>query len=89
MGPAERLFVLETEYHRRVRQAAVPEDENSGLHTSWAIGLGYEGLIARTGHVTTQEVELFAHRLSRKRDPRDIAAACASVIRLLGVAQSA
>jgi hypothetical protein len=89
MAPAERLFVLETEYHRRIRQAAVADGDDPGLHTSWAIGLGYEGLIARTGPVTAQEVERFALRLSRRRDPRDIAAARESLIRLLGLARSA
>jgi hypothetical protein len=89
MKSQERLFALEMEFHRRLRQSCTGEAEDSEVHTSWAVGMGYEALIARSGAVTAEEVVRMAQRMMALGDPRDVMAARDSVMRLLGIGQFA
>ena len=47
MTPLERLFLLEVEFHRRLRTQAPGTADASSLHTSYALQSGYEPLIGR------------------------------------------
>jgi hypothetical protein len=48
----DRLFALEIEFHRSVRQQAL----GTALHTSYALQWGYEELLRGIGHVTELEI---------------------------------
>ena len=85
MTPQERLFALEIEYHRRLWQACSGHDDPSGLHTSWAIGMGYEKLIAQAPTLKANDVVQLAQRMMLAGDVRDVLAARDSVTRFLGI----
>ena len=57
MAPLERFFVLEVEFHRRLRTVAADAAEVSALHTSYALQLGYEPLLRSLGRVTARDIE--------------------------------
>ena len=61
--------------------------EDTGLHTSWAMGMGYEALIGRTPVITAEDVVRIGQRMMALGDPRDVMAARDSVMRLLGIRQ--
>ena len=41
MTPLEQLFRFEAEFHRRLREAAEPQDAATATHTSFALQHGY------------------------------------------------
>jgi hypothetical protein len=45
MTPLEKLFVLELEYHRKLRCAAPGAPDPEALHTGDALQTGYEALL--------------------------------------------
>jgi hypothetical protein len=57
VAPLERLLVLEIEYHRRLRAAAIGTADAAALHTSYALQSGYEPLLRIIGRVTTRDIE--------------------------------
>ncbi len=85
MGPLERLFMLEIEYHRRLRCDAPGTSDAGAVHTSYALQAGYESLLRSVGPVTLQDIERLANRLVLSGDARDVLAARDSVARLLNV----
>jgi hypothetical protein len=87
MAPLERFFVLEVEFHRKLRAAAAADDvdEAAALHTSYALQSGYEWLLRSMGPVTVEDIERLAARSALARDARDVLAARDSLIRLLGL----
>ena len=87
MTAHERLFAFEIEFQRRLRQCPAAVDDPSDLHTSWAMGMGYEALIDQTGPVTAHDVLRIAQRMMTVGDPRDVLAARDSVMQLLGITQ--
>jgi hypothetical protein len=85
MSPLERLFTLEIEFHRRLRQEAPGTADPSALHTSYALQAGYELLLRGVGRVTAEDLARLADRLLVAGDARDVLAARDSLIRLLGL----
>jgi hypothetical protein len=85
MAPLERCFVLEVEFHRRLRSIAAVADDAAALHTSYALQSGYESLLRSIGRVTAQDIERLAARSALAGDARDVLAARDSLARLLGV----
>ena len=83
MPPLEKLFLLEIEFHRRLRTQAPGTVDACALHTSFALQSGYEPLIGALGPVTTRDVELLHTRLALAGDPRDVLAARDSLKTLL------
>jgi hypothetical protein len=81
--PLERLFALEIEFHRRLRQSSCGEAASPGLHTSWALGSGYEGLIGQAATATADDVRRLADHMMMAGDNRDVLAARDGVLRLL------
>jgi hypothetical protein len=85
MSPLERCFVLEVEFHRRLRAVAADADEAAALHTSYALQSGYESLLRAIGRVTAQDIERLAARSTVAGDARDVLAARDSLTRLLDI----
>jgi hypothetical protein len=85
MAPLERFFVLEVEFHRRLRTVAADAAEVSALHTSYALQLGYEPLLRSLGRVTARDIERLAAQSALVSDARDVLAARDSLTRLLGI----
>jgi hypothetical protein len=85
--PLERLFLLEVEFHRRLRTQAPGTADASSLHKSYAIQSGYEPLIRASGTVTGHDIELIKQRHTLSADTRDILAARDSLKQLLGLSQ--
>ena len=85
MAPLERLLVLEIEYHRRLRSAALGTADAAALHTSYALQSGYEPLLRSTGRVTTLDIERLAERYTLAGNARDVLSARESLARLLGL----
>ncbi len=85
MPPLERLFLLEVEYHRRLRSEANELPDSGGLHTSYALQAGYEPLLRSVGPVAPADVEALARKLALAGDTRDVLKARDSVTGLLGV----
>jgi len=85
MTPLERFFVLEVEYHRRLRMVAADPADAAALHTSYALQSGYESLFRSIGRVTVQDIERLAARSTLAGDARDVLAARDSLTRLLGI----
>ena len=85
MSPLERLFRLETEFHRRLRTEAPGTADARALHTSYALQAGYELLIRALGTVTAEDIERLHDRLALANDPRDVLAARDSLKQLLGI----
>jgi hypothetical protein len=85
MAPLERFFVLEVEFHRRLRTVAADPAEEAALHTSYALQSGYELLFRSLGRVTIQDIERLAARALLAGDARDVLAARDCLTRLLGI----
>jgi hypothetical protein len=85
MTPLEQLFLLELEFHRRLRTEAPGTADAEGVHTSYALQSGYEGLIGAIARVTARDVEMARARFTRAGDVRDLVSARDSVKQLLGV----
>jgi hypothetical protein len=83
--PLEQLFLLEVEFHRRLRTEAPGTTDPGGLHTSYALQNGYEPLLRAARGATGRNVEAVRARHGLSGDPRDVLAARDSVKRLLGV----
>ena len=78
MAPLERLFAYEIEFHRRLRTELAAFQDLGGLHTSYALGLGYEPIIRAVGSVS---------KMTLAGDVRDVLKARDSVMRVLSVRQ--
>jgi hypothetical protein len=87
MPPLERLFLLEVEFHRRLRTQAPGTLDASALHTSYALQSGYEPLIRAAGTATGHDIELIKQRHTVAGDARDLLAARDSLKQLLGIPQ--
>jgi hypothetical protein len=85
MSPLEQLFVLELEFHRKLRADAPGTADSTALHTSYALQSGYEPLLGQLGRVTHQEIERLVERFMLAGDARDVLAARDSLIGLLGL----
>jgi hypothetical protein len=85
MAPLERLFALEIEFHRKLRQEAPGSGYASALHTSYALQAGYEPLLRGIGPVTAQDIDRLSQRYAVAGDARDVLNARDSLTRLLGV----
>ncbi len=85
MPPLERLFLLEVEFHRRLRTQAPGTADTSALHTSYALQAGYESLIRAAGRVTVRDIELISQRHAPTADARDLVGARDSLRQLLGI----
>jgi hypothetical protein len=81
----EQLFFLELEFHRRMRTDVPSTLDVEGLHTSYALQTGYEGLLGSIARVTARDVELLRERFTVAGDVRDVLSARDSLMRLLGV----
>jgi hypothetical protein len=87
MSPLERLFLLEVEFHRRLRTQAPGTADSRALHTSYALQSGYEPLIRAAGRVAAGQIEPFCQRHAMTSDARDLLAARDSLRALLGLSQ--
>ncbi len=87
MPPLERLFLLEVEFHRRLRTQAPGTADTRALHTSYALQSGYEPLIRAVGAVTGRDIEQIRQRHTLAADARDLLAARDSLKQLLGISQ--
>jgi hypothetical protein len=87
MPPLGRLFLLEIEFHRRLRTQAPGTADPGSLHTSYALQSGYEMLIRSAGHATGRDIELLKQRHTLAGDARDLLAARDSLKLLLGISQ--
>jgi hypothetical protein len=85
MKALEQLFLLEVEFHRKLRTEGLERDGGNGVHTSYALQCGYEELVRAAGAVSDQDVEQLRERLALAGDTRDVLAARDSVMQLLGV----
>ena len=85
MPPLERLFLLEVEFHRRLRSEANELPDTGGVHTSYALQAGYEPLLKSLGPVAATDIEALAGKLALAGDTRDVLKARDSVMGLLGV----
>ncbi len=84
MTPLKRLFGLEIEFHR-LRTQAPGAGNARALHTSHALQAGYEPMIRSVGGVTAQDIEQLQARLTLAGGPRDVLAACDSLVQLAGI----
>jgi hypothetical protein len=82
MAPLEQLFLLEIEFHRRLRTTASGTADPTALHTSYALQFGYEPLLRQLGRVTHQDIERLAERFMLAGDVRDVLAARDSLLDL-------
>jgi hypothetical protein len=87
MPPLERLFLLEIEFHRRLRTQALGTADAGSLHTSYALQSGYEPLIRQAGTATGRDIEQIRRRHTLATDARDLLAAHDSLKQLLGISQ--
>ena len=85
MSPLEQLFILEVEFHRRLRIEALGPGDAAAIHTSYALQSGYEQLLKRVGRVTATDIEALRERLSLAGDARDVLRARDSMIKVLGI----
>ena len=85
MSPLERLFALEIEFRRKLRQEAPGTLDATALHTSYALQSGYEPLLRAMGRVTVRDIERLVDRFIASGDTRDVLNARDSVTRLLGL----
>jgi hypothetical protein len=84
MAPLDRLFALEIEFHRKLRQEAPGTADPTPLHTSYALQSGYEPLLRRIGRVTAEDLTQLTDRFQLGNDARDVLKARDSLTRLLG-----
>jgi hypothetical protein len=87
MNALERLFLLEVDFHRKLRTQALGKAMIDGLRTSYALQCGYEGLLRDVGPVTVRDIEKVRERLTMAGDSRDVLTARDSLMQLLGVRQ--
>ena len=87
MPPLERLYLLEVEFHRRLRTQAPGTVDSRALHTSYALQTGYEPLIRASGTATAIDIERIHRRHTLTGDARDLLAARDSLKELLGLSQ--
>jgi hypothetical protein len=87
MPPLEKLFRLEMEFHRRLREQAPGTVDASSLHTSYALQSGYEPLLRAASRVTARDINELHARLALAGDARDLLAARDSLKQLLGIPQ--
>ena len=87
MAPIEHLFWYEVEFHRKLRTELPAIHDYSGLHTSYALGLGYEPILRTLGTVSIQEIERVVRKLTLVGDIRDVLRARDSMLRVLKVHQ--
>ncbi len=87
MAPLERLFAYEIEFHRRLRTELAAFQDLGGLHTSYALGLGYEPIIRAVGSVSMREIDGVMKKMTLAGDVRDVLKARDSVMRVLSVRQ--
>ncbi len=85
MAPLERLFLLEVEFHRRLRTEAPGTGDCRALHTSYALQSGYEPLIRAAGRVTGRDLVVLSQRHAAAADARDLLAARNSLNQLFGL----
>ncbi len=85
MSPLERLFLLEIDYHARLRAYGRTAAEADGIRASYALQCGYEDLIRSAGHVAACDVDALCGRLRQQADVRDVLAARQTVTQLLGL----
>jgi hypothetical protein len=88
MSPLEKLFRLETEFHRRLRTQAPGTADADHVHACFATQTGYENLLRSVGPVAAEDIERLRVRLALGGDTRDILAACDSLHQLLGIGLS-
>ena len=87
MAPLERLFAYEIQFQSRLRTEVMAIQDSAGLHTSYALGLGYEPIIRAVGAVTIYDIDRVMKKLTLAGDVRDVLRARDSVMRILGVRQ--
>ena len=87
MPPLERLFLLEVEFHRRLRTEAPGTADARSLHTSYALQSGYEPLIRSAHRITGRAIEGVYQLHLLTADPRDLLAARDTLKQLLGLSQ--
>jgi len=75
MSMLDQLYSLEVEFHHQSRSAGMHPADEAGLHTSYALQNGYEGLLRSIGLVDPPILECVKDRMSRCGDPRDVIAA--------------
>ena len=89
MSALERLFLLEVEFHRRLRTKGLGDAGGDvGVRTSYALQCGYEGLIREMGRVSSRDIERLRERLTLAGDVRDVLAARDSLAQILGLRSS-
>jgi hypothetical protein len=87
MTPLEKLFVLEIEFHRRLRALPPGITDAESLHTSYALATGYEQLLPAIGPVTDGQIEQLRSRFAISGDSRAVLAASDSLKQLLQIPQ--
>ena len=86
MSALERLFLLEVEFHRKLRtEGLAAAGGNVGVRTSYALQCGYEELVLAAGTVRPQDIEQVRERLTLAGDVRDVLAARDSLTKLLHI----
>jgi hypothetical protein len=85
MTALEQLFRLEVEFHRKLRTERLARSGTDGVHTSYALQCGYEGLVQAVGTPSARDIEQLRERLTLAGDLRDVLAARDSVMQLLGL----
>jgi hypothetical protein len=85
MKPLEKLFMLEIEYHARLRAQGRGATEAPGIRASYALQCGYEALIRSAGRVVALELEGLCARFVQQADPRDVFAARDSLVAILRI----
>jgi hypothetical protein len=85
MTPLERLFSLEVDFHRLLRNAASSSHDRSSLHTSFALQNGYEQLLYAARGATATHVDALTLGYHSRGDSRDVIAARDSLNQLLGL----
>jgi hypothetical protein len=82
MPPLDRLFLLELEYHRLLRNAP-DTPEAVAPHISYAMANGYKSLLRSLGPVSVEAVDRVYNRLLGYGDARDVIRARDSIKTLL------
>ena len=87
MAPLERFFVLEVEFHRKLRTVvAADAADGGGAYTrAMRCSRGMSRSCGSVGRVTVRDIEQVAAQGARAADARDVLAARDSLTRLLGI----
>jgi hypothetical protein len=86
--PLEQLFLLEVEFHRRLRTEAPGTVDAAAVHTSFALQAGFEPLLRAAGRFTAGDLARLAERHRAAGDARDVSAACDFLTDWLGLRPS-